>query len=176
MASWTTRLEVVDERLFAAVVSRRTPWLDRMMRGITVLGDPPVIVLAMLLSVVVLKGPAVALARAGLLVLVLSHVAVQVLKRLAARPRPRFPVGVRSIIQAPDRFSFPSGHATAALAVVLPLVATLPPSVGAAVASLALIVGLSRCYLGVHYPGDVFMGWGIAVATWWVVGYLGWIP
>jgi undecaprenyl-diphosphatase len=47
-----------------------------------------------------------------------SHLAVQVLKRLVARPRPcdanGFPLAVISL---PDPFSFPSGHAAAAVSV-----------------------------------------------------------
>jgi len=49
--------------------------------------------------------------RLGLAVLValtLSHVAVQVLKRAVARPRP-----CGALVDLPDPFSFPSGHAAA---------------------------------------------------------------
>lgn len=75
-------------------------------------------------------------------------------------------------------YSFPSGHAMGAtigygvLAYVLatywePLRARRA-LVYAAAALLALAVGLSRVYLGVHYPSDVFGGWA-AGSAWLVV-------
>ena len=70
-------------------------------------------------------------------------------------------------------FSFPSGHAmqstalAAALVVLLwPTVARLPMLV---VGSLFVgLVGVSRIYLGVHYPSDILAGWAASIA--WVAG------
>jgi len=55
---------------------------------------------------------------AALFALTSSHVAVQVLKRAVARARPCDPTGrLLALIDLPDPYSFPSGHAAAASAV-----------------------------------------------------------
>ena len=43
-----------------------------------------------------------------------------------------------------------------------PLAQARPSVVGYPVLALGLLVGVSRCYLGVHYPGDVLAGWTLA--------------
>jgi undecaprenyl-diphosphatase len=89
-----------------------------------------------------------------------SHLLVQLLKRRVNRARP----DTTAHIPCPDCFSFPSGHATAALAVALSY-ALAAPMLAVPLVGFALIVGWSRVKLGVHYPGDVIMGQLIAVAT-----------
>ncbi|MBT8396527.1 MAG: phosphatase PAP2 family protein [Gemmatimonadetes bacterium] len=165
MPGWILRLGEYDERLLHAVVTRRTGWLDTLVRFLTRLGDPPVaIALAGGLALGVagdLGGfqyvPAVSLA--------VSFLSAQVLKRFFSRPRPDLPGGIMSLIQAPDRFSIPSGHATAALSIALPVAMALPFAIGLPILVLGLTIGLTRCYLGVHYPGDVVAGWGLAALS-----------
>jgi undecaprenyl-diphosphatase len=97
--------------------------------------------------------------RAGLC-LAASHLVVQVIKRFVGRPRPEGLAG----IAFPDRFSFPSGHATSSLAVALAYGIAFPTLL-LPLMSLGLLVGWSRVAVGVHYPGDVLAGQMIAVLT-----------
>jgi len=165
MPAWILRLGEYDERLLHAVVSRRLGWLDLVVRLLTRLGDPPVaIALAASLALGAVGSlggdqfvPAFALS--------FSFLISQVLKRFFSRTRPDLPVGIGSLIQAPDRFSFPSGHATAAMAIALPVALALPTALGLPVLALGMSVGLTRCYLGVHYPGDVLAGWSLAAIS-----------
>ncbi|MEB3044157.1 phosphatase PAP2 family protein [Rhizobium mulingense] len=92
------------------------------------------------------------------------------LKILIARPRPDV---VPHLVEVSD-LSFPSGHAMVSAVTYLTLGALLARTqryrstrifVLAAGVFLAVIIGLSRIYLGVHYPTDVFAGW-CAGALW----------
>ncbi len=94
------------------------------------------------------------------LALALSHAVVQIVKRGVSRERP----SLTSHLACPDRFSFPSGHATAALAVAMSYGSAFP-SLALPLVGSALVVGWSRVVLGVHYPGDVVTGQGIAIVT-----------
>jgi undecaprenyl-diphosphatase len=51
--------------------------------------------------------------------------------------------------------SFPSDHATAAFGCALAVVVFLSRKWGVALIALALLIGFSRVYLGIHYPGDI---------------------
>lgn len=165
MSSLLLRIGSYDERLLLALVARRRPTLDLLMRGVTRFADWPV---AVLLTLLMAGGFIPGLEAIGMQIvwtLALSHLAVQVLKRVFTRERPSFSPGLEWLVTVPDRFSFPSGHATAGMSLALPLALGLGGLAGSVVLLLGVCVGLSRCYLGVHYPGDVVAGWGLAVFT-----------
>lgn len=80
------------------------------------------------------------------------------IKRFINRIRPyiNFPqLNTRKI--GVDDYSFPSGHTTAAFSIGVSL-ALCYTSLSAIALSLSMLVGISRVYLGVHYPSDVAAG------------------
>lgn len=170
MTAIFTALGRHDERVLHALVLKRSTLVDRGMRAVTHLGDTWVVIgIAIALCLAAVPE----LQRAGqhaALILTTSHLLVQMLKRTVSRPRPHLPPGCALLIEVPDRFSFPSGHSAASLSIALPLLFALPAALGGIVLALALCVGISRCYLGVHYPGDVIAGWAAAVAMALAVG------
>ncbi len=90
-------------------------------------------------------------------------------KRLFARERP----SLWESIAPESTYSFPSGHAMGSMTLALVLVLLLWPTrwrwpAIAAMAVFVPMVGLSRVYLGVHYPSDILAGW--FAASVWVVG------
>jgi undecaprenyl-diphosphatase len=165
MVELLIRLRRQDERALHLLVARRKLWMDRVMRAITRLGDAAIVI--GIVAVLLASGDST-LANAGrtaALALAASHLCVQFLKRSICRARPHLPTGMESLIAAPDRFSFPSGHAAASLSVALAIIPVFAPPGGAIILGIALLVGASRCYLGVHYPGDVLAGWGLALVA-----------
>jgi undecaprenyl-diphosphatase len=90
------------------------------------------------------------------------------------RPRPQEAVpGFRSLIQASDQFSFPSGHSSGAFLLATCLSIVYGP-VALSLFLWAALVALSRVLLGVHFPGDILagalMGSGLALGS---AAYLG---
>ena len=107
-----------------------------------------------------------------LLSLLLSWGIVSLLKMLVLHPRPFTTLeGVVPLVTALPLHSFPSAHAalTAATAAV---VSRTHPWLGGALGIFALLVGLSRLYVGVHYPVDVLAGFIIGWAVVAIVHHL----
>jgi undecaprenyl-diphosphatase len=145
-------------------------WLEEAVTEITSLGGYPILValvgaVAGYLIVVRKYGPALFVALSTGLGTLVS----QLLKMLYERPRPDLVAHLDVIHTA----SFPSGHATMSAIVYLTLAAMImrltdQARVRVYVLSVAILlavtVGVSRIYLGVHWPSDVAAGWALGTA------------
>lgn len=142
------------------------------MLRLTELGSTPVV--STLVVVTVVGFLVVRWKRAAILLscdLVVASVLNTFLKDVFHRPRPQPFFG----IPPPHTYSFPSGHALFSICFYGMLAALLSARLERPLARalvwifatlLALGIGFSRVYLGVHYPSDVLGGWALAVA--WV--------
>ncbi len=93
-----------------------------------------------------------------------------ILKNLVHRIRPYKVVeGLVLITKEPGDFSFPSGHTAAAFGTAVALCLLFPNRYGRGAVVLAFLIGLSRLYLGVHYPTDVLAGGIIGTAVAFIV-------
>lgn len=156
------------------------PWLEEAARDATALGSIAVVVILC----GSLAGYLLLVRQRGTAFLVLISVAGGIvlndtLKFVFDRPRPELvPYAARVFTT-----SFPSGHAALSSVAYLTLGALLArhaPSMGvriyvmAIAVALVLLVGLTRIYLGLHYPTDVLAGWCIGSAwalTCWMVAH-----
>ena len=145
-------------------------WLQEAARDITSLGS--IIVLGIITFAVAgylfLAGkPAVAWL---MLIAVFGGITLNNLLKFAfARPRPDFVAHAARVFTT----SFPSGHATLSAITYLTIGALLARTYPSFImglyfmslaAFLTVLIGVSRIYLGVHYPTDVLGGWCIGVA------------
>lgn len=145
-------------------------WLEQFAGDVTALGSVSVLVLLTLAVVVFLYLQRKTHAAALVLTAIGGGALLSTLLKLGfGRPRPDL---VPHVVEV-HTLSFPSGHAMLAAVTYLTLGALLARTqpqarVKAYVLLLAvlltLLVGLSRVYLGVHWPTDVLAGWMIGAA------------
>lgn len=133
--------------------------LDPIMKGITHLGDSGILWIAVCLLLLIIPKTR----RLGIVcscslaaVFIIDNL---ILKNLFARTRPYEVIdGLTRIISAQSDYSFPSGHSGASFSVAVVLFKESPKPIGIPALVLALLISLSRLYVGVHYPTDVLAG------------------
>lgn len=138
--------------------SMHCQFLDWLMSAVTQLGS---VGFAVTLPAILILSGNTLMVSAGIKmmwVLVCGLTVVLLVKRLAHRPRP-FKVLAGVINNKPTScpYSLPSGHTCSAFSQAFVLAASFPEQ-GFIFLMLAALVGISRVYLGVHYPSDVGAG------------------
>jgi undecaprenyl-diphosphatase len=148
-------------------------WLVEAMVDITALGSTSVITLLTIFTTGFLLASRKYVSAAIVPVSVSgAAIAMDTLKALFERPRPDVVPHLVEVTSA----SFPSGHAMVATAAYLTLGVLMAEASRRSVSiyvmvcaiSIALLVGFSRVYLGVHWPTDVLAGWCAGAA--WAMG------
>ncbi|WAP69461.1 phosphatase PAP2 family protein [Jiella pelagia] len=154
------------------------PWLEELGRDVTALGGTGILIMITFFVAIYLL---VAGKRRSMVMVVCAissgFLMSQLLKRSFDRPRPDLVPHGSYVYTA----SFPSGHAMVSAVTYLTLamlLARVEPRrrlraflIGIAV-FLTVIIGISRVYLGVHWPTDVLAGWTAGAAwalMWWLL-------
>ncbi len=88
---------------------------------------------------------------------------VQAAKLLVARVRPYNAMDCFIPLKKERDYSFPSGHTAAAVSCAI-TISTAAPAVAGFAIFLAVLIGYSRIYLGIHYPSDVVAGGLVGMA------------
>jgi undecaprenyl-diphosphatase len=161
-----------DEPVLVALQGLQMGWLDTVALALDTIGGEPIALVLVVLAAVglmILRRPTDAL------VVILSLIPLLIgheLKEIVDRPRPDYHL----LGLDPQSFSFPSGHSLYGAifgGLLIYLADGLVPSLLARrwlqgfLAGLILAMGVSRVYLGVHWPSDVIGGFlfgGVALA------------
>ena len=163
------------DEYFIAQLQRLPMWSQKVFEFATYVasGWQLVVTVAVAMSAAALYGRTdIALAFAGCLA---ATAAINLLKLTMRRARP-----VTAYVKQFNlvtNYSFPSGHSAGSLLVhgylawLTPLVVAAPWAVPVAAALwiLVVLVGLSRIYLGAHFPTDVLGGWLAGGLALWLI-------
>lgn len=161
------RLEEAGYGIIAGLQTFRTAWLDPLAHGVSFLGDE-------LFYLILLPGlywvASRALALRLTVLFLLSIWLNEVLKAALDLPRPS-PERV-AVLELRETGGVPSGHAQGSLTVWGYLWARAGTPAGGhrwrllgAVAVLLFLIGISRLYLGAHFPHDLLSGWLVGLVV-----------
>lgn len=150
---------------------KRAPWLDWLMLGYTQIGSG---IFAMGIAVILFFGVNHLLAYKFTFGALMLWLVVELMKVLINRTRPYIKLNsIRIIGSRASGYSFPSGHTSQSF-----FIATLVPyyfHVGVVAILvlyvMALLVGITRIYVGMHYPRDV-LGGAILGTAWAILGVI----
>jgi len=158
-----------DAGVSAAIVAWRTPTMTLLMRGVTTTGGTLILTILTTALVITLWRRRHAFAVSAVVAIAGGALMANLMKDRFGRIRPP---AENALIALPVSLSFPSGHSMGSLCLAGVLTyltlrsAMLTTTKVAIVVALVLwvaAVGVSRVYLGVHWPSDVLASWLLGI-------------
>ena len=173
LAMWLGGTGPLDRELYLALYAGESPALVAAARAVTFFGDPVVLITATLAAAAWLwwRGH-----RHSALTLIAVTMIGRLVNSLVKRDIDRARPDLAPHLASETTNSFPSGHSAGAMIFFLALALILTHRRpdrrrwAAAAVAAAMLVGLSRVMLGVHWPSDVIGGW--AFGALWVIATL----
>lgn len=171
-----------DDSISTFVFGKRDPLMTSIMKGITEFGNLYVYLAGVPIIFFSLYGTNRHWHRSiEAVVIVLSSFLLNTfLKLYFVRPRPS--IELRLIDLSMESYSYPSGHSMTAIVFygfIIYLVIHygrtkwVKYAVAIVLSLVAVLVGISRIYLGAHYPSDVLAGF--AAGLFWLLFVIGWL-
>ena len=159
MIEWLLHL---DGQILLWIQELRTDWLTAFFTTVTHLGDAGALWILAGVALLIPKKTR----RAGIAVLaalLVTFIVVNlILKPVIARTRPYEVIeGLRLLVSPAHDYSFPSGHSSSSMAAAVAMAGALPRrmrAIGWCAVVLAVMICISRLYIGIHYPSDVLIG------------------
>lgn len=155
LSNFVQAVVTLDQKLFIALHQVRSDGWNRIINHFTNLGGIgfQVFLVLVLLLIPVTRPAGIALA----IVQASVTTVIQILKATIARVRPYDALAGIKVLKTEKDYSFPSGHTAAAFATAI-TISWFFPAAGFGCLGIAVFIGCSRVYIGVHYPSDVIVG------------------
>ena len=146
---------LLDNIVITLINAIQYPFLFKIFYTITLLGETYTFVWIAIISAAILLAMRRPIAT-FLLTIGTSGILSWLIKTLVQRPRPFETLNIPSTVTT-KLSSFPSGHALMFFSLV-PILSKNFPKIKGIFWTIAILVGVSRIYLGVHYFSDVIAG------------------
>jgi membrane-associated phospholipid phosphatase len=157
----------LNDRIFLWINSFSSPVLDWFMLSVTHLGNGMVAAMLVLLISPFRRQLTIRAA----LAMILAGTLTSLVKETVPLPRPPVALGEAVRVLGPKLKynSFPSGHTSTVFALACSMRSFVKPRVYGAALAVAVLTGVSRVYIGVHFPLDVVIGAMLGWISAWIV-------
>ncbi len=159
MDFFDTLMNIDEDILLYIQENIRNATADTIMKAVTHLGDMGIFWIMIIFVLLISKKYTKTAFIMALTILFGLLIANLILKNSVHRIRPFHAIEeLFPLINKPEDWSFPSGHATSSIGCGIAMLRNLPKKYGISGFTIGILIAVSRIYLGVHYTTDVVAG------------------